>query len=206
MLGGSQPWQAPEVSGGAFSRLEEAKRTDTYSFGMLIWRVFLDGNPFRTLGEFEGNAKEQRRKRNDAIATLKDQDQLVQHVCCSLALSEKFSRPQLEMLCEIVSVTLVKDPARRELDVTRLIRFLTSDNWFQPRHPVLPERIPADTDAQLLDMEKWHSEFVNRSPLVQSLIASGFKDYAEGFCDQAGGVKRTAAACVKLPLLYLESR
>ena len=107
------------------------------------------------------------------------------------------------MLCEIVSITLVKDPTRRELDVTRLVRFLTPDNRFQPRHPVLPERISADTDAQLLDMEKWHSEFVNRSPLVQGLIASGFKDYAEGFCDQAGGVKRTAAACVEPPLLHL---
>ena len=164
---------------------------------MLIWRVFLDGNPFKTLGDFEGNAKEQRQKRNDAIAMLKNQDQLVQHVCCSLALSERFSRPQLEMLCEIVSVTLVKDSARRELDVTRLIRFLTPDNWFQPRYPVLPERIPADIDAQLLDMEKWHSEFANRSPLVQGLIASGFKDYAEGFSDQAeiaSEAKRTFAA------------
>lgn len=164
---------------------------------MLIWRVFLDGNPFRTLGEFEGSTKEQRQKRNDAIALLKNQDQLVQHVCCSLALSEKFSRPQLEMLCEIVSITLVKDSARRELDITRLIRFLTPDNWFQPRHPIVPERIPADVDTQLLDMEKWHSEFANRSPLVQGLIASGFKDYAEGFSDQselASEAKRTAAA------------
>ena len=164
---------------------------------MLIWRVFLNGDPFKTLGEFQGNYKEQRQKRNDAIALLKDQDQLVQHVCCSLALSEKFSRPQLEMLCEIIGVTLVKESGRRELDITRLIRLLTPNNWYQPRHPVLPERIPADVDAQLLDMEKWHSEFANRSPLVQGLIASGFKDYAEGFSDQPeveSEGKRIAAA------------
>lgn len=197
LLAGSRPWQAPECSRGAFFKLEEAKRTDIYSFGMLIWRVFLDGDPFKTFGEFQGNYQEQRQKRNEAIASLKDQDQLVQHICCSLALSEKFSRQQLEMLCEIVSITLIKDSARRELDVKRLIRLLTPDNWYQPRHPVLPERIPADVDAQLLDMEKWHSEFANRSPLVQGLIASGFKDYAEGFSDQsevASAGKRTAAA------------
>ena len=197
LLGGSRPWQAPECSRGAFFKLEEAKRTDIYSFGMLIWRVFLNGDPFQTLGQFQGNYKEQRQKRNDAIALLKDQDQLVQHVCCSLALSENFSRPQLEMLCEIIGVTLVKESAGRELDITRLIRLLTPDNWYQPRHPVLPERIPADLDAQLLDMEKWHSEFANRSPLVQGLIASGFKDYAEGFSNQpeaASESKRTAAA------------
>lgn len=197
LLGGSQPWQAPECSRGAFFKLEEAKRTDVYSFGMLIWRVFLDGDPFKTRNNLEGNYKEQRQKRNDAIACLKDQDQLVQHVCCSLALSENFSRPQLEMLCEIISVTLIKDSTRRELDVTRLIRLLTPDNWYQPRHPVPPEPIPMDVDAQLLDIDKWHSEFANRSPLVQGLIASGFKDYAEGFSDHSGVAsegKRTAAA------------
>ncbi len=164
---------------------------------MLIWRVFLDGDPFKTLGEFQGKYKEKRQKRNDAIALLKDQDHLVQHVCCSLALSEKFSRTQLEILCEIIGVTLIQDSARRELDMTRLIRLLTPDEWFQPRHPILPERIPLDVDAQLLDMEKWHSEFANRSPLVQGLIASGFKDYAEGFSDQlsvASKGKRIAAA------------
>ena len=164
---------------------------------MLIWRVFLDGDPFTTLGEFEGNYKEHRQKRNDAIALLKEQDQLVQHVCCSLALSENFSRPQLEMLCEVVSITLVKDSARRELDVTRMIRVLTPDDRFQPRHPLLPTRIPVDVDAQLLDMEKWHREFTNRSPLVQALIASGFKDYAECFSDHSAVAsvgKRTAAA------------
>ena len=164
---------------------------------MLIWRVFLDGNPFQTLGDFEGNTKEQRQKRNDAIALLKTEDRLVQHVCCSLALSEKLSRPQLEMLCEIIGITLIKDATRRELDITRLIRVLTPDNWFQPRHPILPERIPVNSDAQLLDLEKWHSEFANKSPLIQGLIVSGFKDYAEGFSNQtelASQAKRAAAA------------
>ena len=171
---------------------------------MLVWRVFLDGNPFQTLGDFEGNAKEQRQKRNDAIALLKTEDRLVQHICCSLALSEKFSRPQLEMLCEIVGITLVKDSTRRELDITRLIRFFTPDNWYQPRHPVLPERIPANTDAQLLDLEKWHSEFANQSPLIQGLIVSGFKDYAEGFSDptELASQAKRAAAAYQLAICY----
>ncbi len=171
---------------------------------MLIWRVFLDGDPFKTLGEFQGKYKEKRQKRNDTIALLKDQDHLVQHVCCSLALSEKFSRTQLEILCEIIGVTLTQDSARRELDMTRLIRLLTPDEWFQLRHPILPERIPVDVDAQLLDMEKWHSEFANRSPLVQGLIASGFKDYAEGFSDHSSVASRgkRIAAAYQLAICY----
>ncbi len=203
LLGGSRPWQAPECSRGAFFRLEEAKRTDVYSFGMLIWRVFLDGDPFKSLGEFEGNSKEQRQKRNDAIAALKEKDQLVQHVCASLALSAKFTRPQLEMLCEIVSITLIKDSARRELDVTRIIRMLTPNNWFRPRHAVAPSRIPADIDAQLLDLEKWHSEFANCSPLVKRLMASGYKEYAEGLSEQSEGSRgKEVAAAYQLALCY----
>ncbi|KAL9129225.1 MAG: hypothetical protein Q9217_002266 [Psora testacea] len=179
VLGGSRPWQAPECFRGAYLKIEEAKRTDIYSFGMLLWRVCLDGDPFKSLGEFEGEtAKERRQKRNDAITKLKDEDRLVQHVCNSLALSERFSRSQLEMLCEVISITLLKEAGRRELDIRRIIRLLTPDNWFQARHPVPPSRLPLNVHTNLLDMEKWHSEFEGVSPVVQSCIVKGFRDYA----------------------------
>ena len=73
MLGGSRPWQAPEFSRTAYFRIEDAKRTDVYSFGMLLWRVFLDGDPFKSLGDIEGKTpKEKRQSRNEAIAALKE--------------------------------------------------------------------------------------------------------------------------------------
>lgn len=181
MLGGSRPWQAPEFSRTAYFRIEEAKRTDVYSFGMLLWRVFLDGDPFKSLGDIEGKTpKERRQSRNDAIAALKEGDQLVQHVCVSLALSESFTRPQLEMLCEVIGITLIKDPSHRELDMARIIRLLTPNNWYEARHPVPPKRLPLEVDAHLLDMEKWHSEFERVSPVVQTLMALGFQDCAQG--------------------------
>lgn len=181
MLGGSRPWQAPEFSRTAYFKIEEAKRTDIYSFGMLLWRVFLDGDPFKSLGNIEGKTpKEKRQSRNDAIGALKDGDDLVQHVCASLALSENFTRPQLEMLCEVIGITLIKDPSRRELNMIRIIRLLSPKNWYEARHPVPPKRLPLEVDAQLLDMEKWHSEFDRVSPVVQTLMALGFQDYAEG--------------------------
>lgn len=172
---GSRPWQAPECSRPAFFKTEEAKRTDIYSFGMLLWRVALDGDPFNTLGELEGStSKERRDNRNRKIASLKDSDGLVDHVYQSLASSDSFTRPQLEMLCEVVSVTLVKEPRQRELDVTRLIRLLSKDQWYEARHPVAPARIPVSIDSQFLDMEKWYHEFARISPVVHSLIVSGF--------------------------------
>lgn len=45
-LGGTRPWQAPEVQHAV--PISEAKHTDTYSFGLLVWYVTLDGrDPFK---------------------------------------------------------------------------------------------------------------------------------------------------------------
>lgn len=179
ILGGSRPWQAPECSSGSYFQIEAAKRTDVYSFGMLLWRVMLDGDPFETLGVFEGkDPKEIRQKRNDAVAALKEEDDLVQHVCASLALSGQFSRPHLEMLTGVIHITLTKDPHRRELSLARLIRLLTPNNWYKSRHLLEPERISMDPDVQLFDFVKWYSEVKLASPVVQSRIAEGYQQHA----------------------------
>ena len=210
LLGGSLPWQAPECSRGHFFEVEDAKRTDIYSFGMLLWRLFLDGDPFSLLENSglvsysnEETTKQRRLKRNDAVADLKEKDGLVKHVCDSLALAEKFTRSQLEMLCEVVSITLVKDASRRELSLARIIALLREDQWFEPRHPVPPSRMPRQFDAKL-DIEKWHSEFDKASPVVLEHLASGFKDYAEGKINRLG--KNTdegqSAAAYQLAICY----
>jgi hypothetical protein len=94
----------------------------------------LDGDPFKKLGEFEGKTpREIRQKRNNAVAFLKEQDLLVEHVCDSLAESKKFSSQQLETLCDIIKITLTRDPSRRELDMGRLIRLLMPTKWYQTR-------------------------------------------------------------------------
>ncbi|KAI9796491.1 MAG: hypothetical protein M1833_006159 [Piccolia ochrophora] len=205
ILGGSRPWQAPECSRGAYFMIEAAKQTDVYSFGMLLWRVMLDGDPFQTLGEFEGKTpKDKRQQRNEAVAALKDEDSLVKHVCSSLALSENFSRSQLEMLCEVINMTLTKEPRHRELDMARLIRMLTPNNWYQRRHPVDPQRIEMDFDVQLLDIEKYYSEFKKASPVVQSRIALGYREYAEGSKAQGQDVddENRSAAAYQLAICY----
>lgn len=205
ILGGSRPWQAPECSRGAYFRLEAAKRTDVYSFGMLLWRVMLDGDPFKLLGDFEGQtAKDKRLKRNEAVAKLKEGDRLVQHVCESLALSDKFTRPQLEMLCEVMNVTLVEDSTRRELDMARIIRLLTPNNWYESRHVLPPERLPMEVETQLLDIEKWYSEFELASPVVQKWLVQGYRDSAEEFPGQDDGQhdEKRSAAAYQLAICY----
>ncbi|MCJ1276535.1 hypothetical protein MMC21_004341 [Puttea exsequens] len=211
LLGGSRPWQAPECSRGHFFEVEEAKRTDVYSFGMLLWRVFLDGDPFKLLEESklvvygeDESPKQRRLKRNDTVARLKDDNGLVGHVCESLALSCKFSRSELEMLCDVIGITLVNDASRRELSFARIIRLLSPNQWFQPRTSVQPARMPLHVDAHLLDLEKWHSEFDKASPVVLALLASGFRDYAEGKTKRLGKNpdERRSAAAHQLAMCY----
>ncbi len=207
-LYGSYPWQAPEVtcSHAALFQIEDAKRTDIYSFGMLLWRVMLDGDPFKTLGDFHGDSGSARRKaRNEAIAALKDKDNLVQHVCESLALSEQFSQPQLHMLSEVMHTTLRKESSQRELYIERVIRLLTPNQFFEARHPVAPARMPLEVDAQvnLLDLEKWHSEFEGASPIVQEKMLAGFKDYSkESNAAIAKSSEKQSAAAYQVAICY----
>ena len=205
MLAGSRPWQAPECarSRGAYFRIEDAKRTDIYSFGMLLWRVALDGNPFNILGELEGSTFEDRREsRNQKVNALKEKDELVQHVYQSLASSEFFSRPQLEILCEVVNVTLVKEPKLRELDITRLVRLLSSTQWYEARHPMGPARIPPDDNTNFIDMEKWYHEFASISPVVHNLIVSGLLETAQGSSNENAITEHRLSASYQLAACY----
>lgn len=45
-IGGTDPWRAPEIGDGPVRR-DAAKYTDTYSYGLMVWSVCLDGSsPF----------------------------------------------------------------------------------------------------------------------------------------------------------------
>ena len=166
----------------------------------------LDGDPFHTLGEFQGDTGSARRKaRNEAIAALKDKDNLVQHVCESLALSEKFTQPQIHMLSEVMHTTLRKEPSERELFIARVITLLTPNQFFEARHPVAPARMPLEVDAQvnLLDLEKWHSEFEGASPIVQEKMLAGFKDYSkESNTGTTKPAEKQSAAAYQVAICY----
>ena len=199
VIGGSRPWQAPECYQESYFAIEAGKRTDVYSFGMLIWRVMLDGDPFKLLGEFDGETdKEKRLKRNDAVAAMKREDGLVDHICSSLNQSGNFSRPQLEVLNTIVKMTMVSNPSERELDFGRIIRMLRPDHWYEARHPEAPRRLPHAIDVQLLDLEKWYADLKMVSPIIQSKIVEGFSKYAEGTASRHTNEERECAAALEL--------
>ena len=133
-LGGSPPWQAPELMTEKFFKIETAKRTDIYSFGLLVWRLMLDGDPFEPLDTYNGETENERRsRRNETLAALKHEDRLVDHVCDSLKRSGILSEQQSATVLRVIRSTLSKDPAQRELDLARLIRLLSSDFWYKTR-------------------------------------------------------------------------
>ena len=203
VIGGSRPWQAPECYQESYFAIEAAKRTDVYSFGMLVWRVALDGDPFQHLGEFDGQTpKEKRLKRNDAVAALKREDELVSHVCSSLNQSGKFSRRELEVLNEIIRMTMAKEPKDRELDFGRIIRMLRPDHWYEARHPEAPRRLPHAINVQLLDLEKWYSDLKMVSPIIQSKIVEGYRNYAEGTASRYPDEERECAAALELGIAH----
>ncbi|KAL8783985.1 MAG: hypothetical protein Q9213_004236 [Squamulea squamosa] len=175
---------------------------------MLLWRVMFDGDPFKLLERdrsYEGMTdKERRTQRNEAVNALKNDDRLVQHVCGSLAVSDKFSRLQIEMLSEVMSITLALDPSRRELDLGRCIRLLTPNNWYESRHVLPPARLPMDLDTQLLDLEKWYSEFESASPVVQKYVAEGFRDIAQDIDTRGDWAEqeKAGAAAFQLAMCY----
>lgn len=95
----------------------------------------LDGDPFKLLSYPDaGTEKEKRKLRNHAVALLKNEDKLVDHVCESLRVSTYLKEEQLEMLDRVIRSTLTKDPQRRELDIGRPIRLLSPVFWYQSRY------------------------------------------------------------------------
>ena len=92
---------------GKYFKIESAKRTDIYSFGLLVWRLMLDGDPFEPLETFAGETeKEKRAGRNGYLASLKREDKLMDHVCESLKSSGVLKEQQLITVYRIIRSTL----------------------------------------------------------------------------------------------------
>lgn len=76
----------------------------------------LDGDPFEPLESFEGETeKDKRDRRNESLASLKrQQDMLIEHVCASLRSSGGLAEQQLRTICRVMQRTLgiTKPPLR----------------------------------------------------------------------------------------------
>ena len=97
-IGGTQPWKAPEAQRSILAKSLYA--TDTYSLGLLIWLVCIDGkDPF----DLVINESMQGKSRVDAIDALKQSDELLTIACSQRWLRDFLARmhkSRLEPLIE----------------------------------------------------------------------------------------------------------
>ena len=82
----------------------------------------LDGDPFEPLESFEGNTdKEKRDRRNEGLASLKREDQLIEHVCASLKASDGLDQRQLRTISRVMQRTLSKQQGGSDEECARQI-------------------------------------------------------------------------------------
>ncbi|ODH37039.1 serine/threonine protein kinase [Paracoccidioides brasiliensis] len=129
---GTFPYQAPESSNRLSSN--GLKQTDVYSFGLLVWRAFLDGRNISSelgLGPRPTDASEKELQR------LKLSNELIVNAVCSVqvyASSNRVSENALALILYVLAQTIVAEPGHRSLpqaqaalrgmDITKIDSFL----------------------------------------------------------------------------------
>lgn len=112
---GTWPFEAPEVTRGSLLRKREMMLTDVYSFGLLTWRAFEDGNGFVTLpGAVRGSPDEDRR----SLTNMKDSEQLTRTALESIqsyASANGVPQAFAETFAYVIVQTVRLDPKERSL-------------------------------------------------------------------------------------------
>ena len=135
----SRPWNAPEHHFGEFN-VQEAKKTDVYSFGMLcLWLLFgnrLSDIPQTTADGTAGFISFDTPLLQVGCPTLlellKDEDR-VEDVANYLVESVAGLNVEYRIrLKEVFSLTLPLNPGKRTCDLARVIGLLSQKKWVSP--------------------------------------------------------------------------
>lgn len=127
------PWNAPE----SHDRLPRdiLQKTDVYSFGLLVWRIVLDGvNPFRHVPSLAHLEKTDFQRQ---VEILKMEDQILP--MARLTLREPYCRPdEVGLVAKVLDSTLQLDASERDLDCAlRLLEDLDVGSAI-PIQPLMP--------------------------------------------------------------------
>jgi hypothetical protein len=98
---------------------------DIFSFGMLVYRLFLDGKM-----SGDGTSVDQTRSTEvlDAIDALKSTPQFLAMVMEQLNSTTTVSAPVKEILKQLFEYTLHHDPKKRASDFAEILRVLEKDS------------------------------------------------------------------------------
>ncbi|KAK7182812.1 hypothetical protein PSPO01_11151 [Paraphaeosphaeria sporulosa] len=109
------PFQAPEVTDGRLLTREGMMLTDVYSFGLLVWRAFEDGEGFVSFPGAAQSAPDEEKRNLNAI---KSTEGLTQSGLCSIqdyATSHKVSRAFYDIFAYTILHTVRLVPTDRDL-------------------------------------------------------------------------------------------
>jgi hypothetical protein len=109
------PFQAPEITNDQALTRNGMMLTDVYSFGLLLWRAFLDGEGFVSLTGAAQNASDQDRR---ALNSLKASDELTNAAMISIynyAKGRGLSQACMDMMIYTILHTVQLKPENREL-------------------------------------------------------------------------------------------
>lgn len=114
LLSRTFPWEAPEADSDSLT-MREAVRTDIYSFGLLLARIFLDGNcPF----DEEFDIRHDAAPRHDKTTIEERQGEgggatLASHIAARLESLGFYTKGQLVSLRVLFEATLARDSKKR---------------------------------------------------------------------------------------------
>ncbi|KAI6785916.1 uncharacterized protein J7T54_006255 [Emericellopsis cladophorae] len=129
----TQPWNAPE-SQNRLAR-DALKLTDVYSFGLLVWRVVLDGvNPFRHISSLASLDKDDFQRQAEI---LKREDCLLP-VAKSTLRSPFCSAEESDLIVKILDSTLQLDASKRQLDRALVVLLDPGYTLPVPATPLMP--------------------------------------------------------------------
>ncbi|KAF1828401.1 hypothetical protein BDW02DRAFT_512397 [Decorospora gaudefroyi] len=112
---GTWPFEAPEVTSGQSMNRDGMMLTDVYSFGLLVWRAFEDGNGFVSL---PGAAQHARDEDKHTLSAIKTSEKLVHTAINHVReYSATHGIPQtfLDIFVYVIVHTLRLDPEERNL-------------------------------------------------------------------------------------------
>ena len=154
----SKPWNAPEWDPRGFA-VDQAKRQDVYSFGLLCLWFYLPDELYMDSNE----ASQPKEKANDSIILqfefdslveqLKQSDQLRHQAIKAIGTIQSLNEKYRKILKSLLFATLAFEPLDRTCDFETLLRLLYSEAPGIPAGPSLDfsekDGIPLESDFQV---------------------------------------------------------
>jgi serine/threonine protein kinase len=109
------PFQAPEITNGQKLSGEQMMLTDTYSFGLLVWRAFMDGEGFVSLPGAAQDAPDHERRELNATKGEKTLTALAMAHVYQYAAKRGISKSCVEMIVCTLYYTVQLNPEDRDL-------------------------------------------------------------------------------------------